>query len=133
MLELPDETNTMGGKYLEQRTREGSHPLFKPFYVSLRIVDLARHCFASSRAKTVLFKESVITSFAGEEDIDFGLRQGEFADRSIDSVAEFIAWRARSEEAVLDVEFGAERHTAWLFLACGKFPSSGTERHGGEE
>ena len=107
---------------VHERTREANHPLFKPFFAAVRIVDLARHCFSSGHVRAALFHDEIIKSFSSDLDLDFGFVAGEFSDRPVRSVAEFIAWRARSDAAVLRDAPAVERRTAWLFIACGSLP-----------
>lgn len=109
---------------LDERTNEAYHPLFPPFFAALRIVDLARHCFASDRVKAQLFHDDFIKAYKDDSDFDLGYTTGEFADRAVRSIAEFTAWRARCEDTKLEGRQGIERRTAWHFLACGRI--SGT-------
>jgi hypothetical protein len=106
-------------------SREANHPLFQPFYAAVRVVDLARHCFASGRVRAALFHDEVIQSFNADADLDFGYIAGEFSDKRVQSVAEFTAWRARSDNIVLHDTTAVERRTAWLFLACGSLSAPG--------
>jgi hypothetical protein len=107
---------------LTDRTAEANHPLFQPFSAAIRIVDFARNCLASGVVRQDLFREDFIKSLNGESGLHFAFTPGQFADRSVHSVAEFTAWRARSNGSLSDEENGEERQTAWLFLACGRLP-----------
>jgi hypothetical protein len=108
---------------LDQRTNEARHPLFQPFLAALRVVDLARHCFASGRVKGGLFHDEFIKAYRGDSDFDFEYTAGEFTDSAVRSIAEFTAWRARADESQMLTGNGAERQTAWYFLACGRIPA----------
>jgi hypothetical protein len=116
LLSLPKE------KGVKQRTAEANHPLFQPFFAAVRIVDLARHCFASGRVRAALFHDEIVKSFSSDSDLDFGFVAGQFSDRPVRSVAEFTAWRSRSDATLMQDASAVERRTAWLFIACGSLP-----------
>ena len=105
---------------LDERTNEASHPLFQPFFAGIRVVDLARQCFASGLVRERLFHNDVIRALDDDSDIDFEFTPGEFSDREVRSIAEFTAWRARSEDPREMGNGVIERRTAWHFLACGR-------------
>lgn len=109
---------------LDERTNEAHHALFQPFFAALRVVDLARHCFTSGRVKEGLFHEDVLKAFTDDSDFDFGYTPEEFSDRAVRSIAEFTSWRARTDDPTAERTKGAERRTAWLFLACGRIAAT---------
>lgn len=126
-LSLTVETN------VTQRTAEANHPLFQPFSAALRIVDFAKNCLASGKVREALFREDFIRSDTDEAGLEFEFKAGEFSDRHVHSVAEFIAWRARSNGGGLPDEAAAERRAAWLFLACGTLPVVAGQRFANAE
>jgi hypothetical protein len=121
LLDLPKKRSRLQ----EQRTHEAYHQLFQPFFASVRIADLARLCFASDHIKEALFDQDLIRLVTEDSDVDFGFTAGKFSDRKVRSVAELVAWRARSSQGDSDEESAVERRTAWLFLACGSLPAFG--------
>jgi hypothetical protein len=111
-----------------ERTAEANHPLYQPFSAAIRIVDFAKNCLASGVVRQGLFRDDFLGSLNGESGLEFAFTPGRFADRSVHSVAEFIAWRARSNNTLSAEEDGEERRTAWLFLACGRLPDVAGKR-----
>jgi hypothetical protein len=102
---------------------EAGHPLFRPFAAAARIAHLARHCFASSNVKKILFSEDVTGVSLGPDGLEYNLVPRQFSDTPIRSVSEFIAWRARAHELTIGNDENAERLAAWLFIACGSLPA----------
>jgi hypothetical protein len=70
-----------------------------------------------------LFHDEFIKAYRGDSDFDFEYTAGEFTDSAVRSIAEFTAWRARADESQMLTGNGAERQTAWYFLACGRIPA----------
>ena len=102
--------------------RETEHSLFRPFAASARIAHLARHCFASSKVKKVLFSEDLTGVSLDSGGLEYNLGPCQFSDTPIRSASEFIAWRARAHELTVGSDEKAERLAAWLFIACGSLP-----------
>jgi hypothetical protein len=113
-LNVPDGDNALA--------YEAGHSLFRPFSASTRIAHLARHCFASSKVKKVLFSEDLAAVSLGSGGLDYDLSSCQFSDTPIRSASQFIAWRARCHELTLGSDENAERLAAWLFVACGSLP-----------
>jgi hypothetical protein len=102
----------------DKRERGASHSLFQPFYAALAVVDLTRHCIASEHVKDELFGSDVDAADDPESGVVFPAVGGEFADRSVESAAEFASWRARQSRT--EDKSRTERNAAWLFIACGR-------------
>jgi hypothetical protein len=107
---------------ITERTAEGNHALFQPFWAALVVVDFVRNCIASGKVREALFPSDIVGEIDGEAGFQLEFTPGVFSDRRVPSVAEFTAWRARSRNGDLVDEAVLERQSAWLFLACGRLP-----------
>jgi hypothetical protein len=113
----------------DQRTAESLHPLFLPFYCSLRIADFAVHCLASEAIRDALFQDAAMITGAEDDELSYDVDRGEFVDRRIENVSSFVAWRRRAEGGGA-VASDTERFTAWLYIACGDLRPMGSDTGG---
>ena len=106
----------------DERSMAVAHSLFQPFLAALGVVDFTRHCVGSEYVKDRLFGSDVSSSEDPDLGLSFSIPEYEFADRTIESAAEFASWRARQTRLVDPTQ--VERNAAWLFLACGAIRES---------